>query len=50
MEDDHQWKKTSDGSRTPIEEKNFQWKTRPPMEDNIHVKMTANGRQHLIEL
>ena len=49
MEDDLQWKMTSNGRRSPMEEE-LQWKTkplmeeRPPMEDDIHWKTTSKGR------
>ena len=41
MEDDLQWKMTSNGRRPPIQDE-LQWKTtsnrrRPPMEDNLKI-------------
>jgi hypothetical protein len=53
MEDDLQWKTTSNGRQTPMED-NLQWKTtsngrQPPMEDNLHCKTTSNGRQPPME-
>jgi hypothetical protein len=40
MEDDLQWKTTSNGRGTPMEDKTSNGK-RPPMEDNIHWKTTT---------
>jgi hypothetical protein len=42
MEDDHQWKATSNGRKTPMEDKT-------PMQEDLQWKMTSIGRQLPIE-
>ena len=53
MEDDIQWKLTSDGRRPSMED-DLQWKTtsngrQPPMEDDLQWKTTSNGRRPPME-
>jgi hypothetical protein len=53
MEDDLQWKMTSNG-RQPQMEDDFQWKTtstgrQPPIEDTLQWKISSNGRRPPME-
>jgi hypothetical protein len=48
MEDDLQWKVTSNGKRTPMEDKTSNAR-RPSMKHNIHLKTTSNRRRHPME-
>jgi hypothetical protein len=53
MEDNLQWKRTSNGRRPPMED-DLQWNTTsdgglPPMEDDLQWKTISNGRQPQME-
>jgi hypothetical protein len=48
IEDDLQWKRTSNGRRIPMEDKTSDAR-RPSMEDDNHWKTTSNRRRHPME-